>query len=88
MSLINSITLRDNLYKRMKLTNPNSLEYEIMCINLKTYSSILKKSIRASKLHYFLSMFAKYKSDIGNTWKTINEIISRKNKKFSPNISI
>ena len=79
MGLLKSITFRDNLCKRMKLTNPNSREYEIMCINLKTYNSILKRSIRAYK-HYFASIFAKYKSDIRNTWKTINEIISRKKK--------
>ena len=65
----------------MLLTNPNSREYEIMCINLKTYSTILKRSIRASKQHYFASTFAKYKSDIRNIWKTINVIISRKNNK-------
>ena len=80
MGLLKSIKFRDNLCKRMKLTYPNSREYEIMCINLKTYNTILKRSIRASK-HYFAFTFAKYKSDIRNTWKTINKIISRKNKK-------
>ena len=65
----------------MKLINPNSREYEIMCINFKTYNTILKRSIHASKQHYFASTFAKYKSDMRNTWKTINEIISRKNNK-------
>lgn len=67
----------------MKLTNPNSREYEIMRINLKTYGTILKRSLRESKQHYFASTFAKYKCDIRNTWKTINEIISRKNNKNS-----
>ena len=35
MDLLKSVTFRDKLYKRMTLTNPNSWEYEIMCINLK-----------------------------------------------------
>ena len=63
MGLLKSIKFRDKLYKRMKLTNPNSREYEIMCINLKTYNTILKRSICASKQHYFASTFAKYKSE-------------------------
>ena len=55
VGLLKSLKFRDNLYKRMKLTNPNSREYEIMCMNLKTYNTILKRSIRASKQHYFAS---------------------------------
>ena len=81
MGILKYIKFRDKLYKRMKLTNPNSREYKIMCINLKTHNTILKRSIRASKQHYCASIFAKYISDIRNTWKTINEIISRKNNK-------
>ena len=38
--LLNSIRFRDNLYKRMKLTNPTSREYEIIYINIKTYNKI------------------------------------------------
>ena len=91
MGLLKSITFRDKLYKRMKLTNPNSQQYEIMCINLKTYNTILKRSIRASKQHYFVSTFAKYKSDIRNTWKTINEMKlfqEKTTRNVFPNLSI
>ena len=74
----------------MKLTNPNSREYEIMFVNLKTYNTVLKRSIHASKQCYFAPTFAKYKSYIRNTWKIINEIISRKNNKkcFSESLNI
>ena len=64
----------------MKLTNPASREYQIMNINLKTYNKILKRSIYAAKQHFLESTFNKYKSDIRNTWKTINKLMSRNKK--------
>ena len=76
--LLRSIRFRDNLYKKIKLTNPASLEYETLRINLKTYNKILRTSICAAKQQFLAFMFEKYKSDIKNTWKTINEILSKK----------
>ena len=51
-----------------------------MNINLKTYNKILKRSIYAAKQHFLESTFNKYKSDIRNTWKTINKLMSRNKK--------
>ena len=88
--LLKSIRFRDNLYKKMKLTNPTSRDYEVMRINLKTYNRIIKASLRAAKQHFFAITFAKYKSDIKNTWKTINEALSgnRPSEKQSLPISL
>ena len=63
----------------MKLINPVLREYEILYINLQTYNKILKRSIRVAKQLFFRIYinFNRYKSDIRNTWKTINEILSR-----------
>ena len=72
-SLLKSNRFLDKLYKQLKLTNPNSLNYEKNCINLKTYNGILKTNIRAAKQIYFDSCFNQFKNDIRNTWKTINE---------------
>ena len=44
--LLRSIRFRDNLYKKIKLTNPASIEYETLRINLKTYNNILKMLIQ------------------------------------------
>ena len=35
-----SIRRRDKLYKQLKLTNPDSSEYDMLLINLKTYNTI------------------------------------------------
>ncbi len=40
-SIIRSIQYRDNLYKKHKMTNPHSSEFDIQNINLKTYNTIL-----------------------------------------------
>ena len=83
--LLRLIRFRDNLYKKIKLSNPASREYETLRINLKTYNKILRTSICADKQQYLAFTFDKYKSDIINTWKTINEILSKKgNKNASP----
>ena len=83
--LLRSIRFRDDLYKKIKLSNPASREYETLKINLKTFNKILRTSICAAKQQCLAFTFDKYKSDIRNTWKTINEILSKKgNKNASP----
>ena len=56
-----------------------------MIINLKTYNTILRKSILAEKQKFLIYTFNKYKSDIKNTWNTLNEVLSRNCKhKYVP----
>ena len=43
--LLRSIRFRDDLYKKIKLRNPASREYETLKINLKTFNKILRTSI-------------------------------------------
>ena len=74
--LLASIRHRDKLYKQIKLTNPDSPEHEMLLINLRTYV-ILKRSFRIAKQLYFETHFNQLKLDIKNTWKTINEILSK-----------
>ena len=61
--LLKSIKYRDKLYKRLKLTDPNSANYDTININLKTYNGILKTSIRAAKQAYFELCFNRFKND-------------------------
>ena len=54
-------------------------------INLNSYNAILTRSFRIAKQNYFETCFNKFKSDIKNTLKTINEIICKdKTKKTLP----
>ena len=87
--LLKSIKYRDKLYKRLKLTDPNSANYDTININLKTYNGILKTSIRAAKQTYFELCFKRFKNDIKNSWKTINDILSKtKIQKKSPTVIV
>ena len=88
--MLKSIKYRDKLYKRLKLTDPNSANYDTININLKTYNGILKTSIRAAKQAYFELCFKCFKNDIKNTWKTINDILSKTKiqKKKSPTVVV
>ena len=69
---------------KLKLTNPASREYETLKINLKTYNRILITNICAANKQFLAYTFDKYKSDIRNTWKNINEILSHGNKNTFP----
>ena len=44
--IIRSITFRDRLYLKMKLSPKDTAEHTAVKINLKTYNHILKRNIR------------------------------------------
>ena len=62
--ILRSIQYRDKLYKQLKLTHPNSSNYEIINVNLKTYNTTLKHTIRAAKKVYFENTFYRFKNHI------------------------
>ena len=75
--IIKSIKYRDKLYKKLKMTHHESPDFIILKVNLKSFNTLLKKTIRAAKYMYYESTFTKNKTNIRNTWKTINAIISK-----------
>ncbi len=58
------------------MTDDNSTNYYTLKTNLKTYNSILKKSIRIAQIKYYEAIFSKFKGDIRGTWKSINDIVT------------
>lgn len=79
--IINSIKFRDKLYHKMKSTTINTTLYNTLKVNLNTYNNILRKLIREAKRLYFHSLFSKFKNDLKNTWKTINDVMGRSKSK-------
>ena len=75
--IIKSIKYRDNLYLRLKLTYPNTATYLDIKTNLRTYNSILKKSIREAKRIHFSRIFIQCENNVKETWNTINKIIRK-----------
>ena len=76
--ILKSIKYRDSLYKKIKISQIGTVEYNTNKINLRTYNKILKRSIRIAKINYYSSCFNKYKNDIKKTWQTISDIMNRK----------
>ena len=62
--IIISITFRDKLYLKMKLSPKDTAEYTTIKIDLKTYNNILKRNIRQAKMLYYQHQFDQYKNNI------------------------
>ena len=75
--ILHSIQYRDNLYKKLKLLCPESIQYQREKLNLKAYNNILSRSIRIAKKDYFINEFEKYKNDIRKTWDTLKSILNK-----------
>ena len=87
--ILRSLQKRDSMYRHLKCISPASPDYDRSKTNLKTFNTILRKSIREAKFIYFSSMLTKYKNDSKKSWKLINSLISRsKNKKEFANLFV
>ena len=69
--------IRDNLYLCLKHTDPKTASYLDIKTNLRTYNSILKKSIREAKQIPFSRIFIQCENNIKNPWNTINKVIRK-----------
>ena len=81
--VLNSIKYRDGIYKNLRKTNKSTTRYQEFKQQLRVYNTILKKTIREAKFSYYNRQFEINKSNMKNTWSTINEIICKsKHKQF------
>ena len=72
--IINSISFRDNMYRKLKQTSHDSQNFETLTINLRTYNNILKRNIKQAKKAYYQEAFQKHQNDIKSTWRIIKDI--------------
>lgn len=75
--IIKSIKKRDKLYASLKSIPSNSPDYNVKKINLKTFNSILRKSIKLAKKTYYYSTLEKNKQDMKQTWNVIKDLLNR-----------
>ncbi|MGB1899487.1 MAG: reverse transcriptase family protein, partial [Candidatus Kariarchaeum pelagius] len=76
--ILRSIRYRDKLYKSWRLAQSTPEICENIKTNLSTYNCILKRVIRDAKKIYYGNCFSRFKNDLRNTWRTINEILGRR----------
>ena len=85
--IIHSIKYRDSLYRKLKKTNAQSPEYNVLSNNLRIYNSILKKNIRLGKRDYYTKKFDEF--NIRRTWFTINDVLNKNKTRDSfPNFFV
>ena len=77
--ILKSIKFRNELYKKMRKSDPNTIKYNILSTNLNTYNRILKRSIRIAKKRHYQNIFKIYSGNVKKTWSMINDIL-HKNK--------
>ena len=75
---LHSIKFRDNLYRELKKSYPNSDIFSTLKVNLKTYNKI--RICFAKQMHY-KPKFDKYKYDLKGTLEVIRTILSKTNIK-------
>ena len=75
--IIKSIKFRDNLYKSLKTTLPNTETFRVKKENLKIYNKLLKKVIKDAKIHYYRTHFEQCKNDSKKTWKVIKNVLHK-----------
>ena len=83
--ILKSIKFKNKLYKDMKLSTPQSPEFETLKTNLNNYNKILRYNIRLAKQKYFQTSFINCNQNIKKTWSIINDVLNKtKNKKDFP----
>ena len=78
--IIRSIKVRNKMYKVFKLTDITSSDFIIRKTNLRTYNTILRKTIIEAKKLYYNRLFLTHKTNIKETWKNIKSVINKENK--------
>ena len=78
--IINSISFRDYMYRKLKQTSHDSHNFETPKINLRNYNKILKRNIKQAKKAYYQEAFQKHKNDIKSTWRIIKDILNKSQK--------
>ena len=82
--LLKSIHSRDRLHKKA-LKETNTHRKDILLTKFKLKRNMIITLLRKSKHDYYTKFFAENKSDIKETWKGINKIITQNKKKaFHP----
>ena len=82
--IIKSIKYRDKLYRNLKCMSKYSPFYANTKLNLKTYNTILKQTIRHAKFIFYNNQFNKCKNDTKKTWATIKEVINKRDSRSFP----
>ena len=77
--ILQSLKYRDTLYRKLK-RKANTNGYDTLAVNLKTYNTILRKSLREAKRIYFTEKFNKTKGDMKKSWSVLKSLLNSRHK--------
>ena len=78
--IMNSIKYRDKLYIKLKKTKMTNPFYNSRYNELREYNRILRNNINSAKKMFYDCEFRKYRDNMKQTWRVINDILGQKNK--------
>ena len=76
-SLLTEIKKRDELYRYLNSTKPETYNYTVKEAELKIKVKEVRKLKRETKAEYYNLEFNKSKNDIKKTWETIDDVMSK-----------
>ena len=82
--ILKSINNRNKLYKKLKQSRIDSLDYIVKKTDFNKYRNTLSKTITNAKRVYYNQIFDRYKYDMKKTWNIISETLNRKVKNPIP----
>ena len=83
--ILKSVNKKNSLYKKMKKTETDSINYETRKQEFNAYKSTLRRLINQAKKLYFSGQFLKQRGNGRKTWQTIDNALHRKSNRISPN---
>ena len=84
--ILKSVNKKNSLYKKIKKTETDSINYETRKQEFNAYKSTLRRLINQAKKLYFSGQFLKQRGNGRKTWQTIDNALHRKSNRISPNV--
>ena len=82
--ILKSINNRNKLYKKLKQSRIDSINYIAKKTDFNKYRNTLSKTITNAKRVYYNQIFDRYKYDMKKTWNIISETLNKKVKNPIP----
>ena len=76
--ILKSINHRNKLYKNLKQTQIDAINYVAKKANFNQYRNRLNKTIALAKRMYYKHIFDQFKYDMKKTWAILSDILNRK----------
>jgi len=82
--ILRSINHRSRLYKKLKQTHVDNINYIHRKINFNKYRNTLRKVIDKAKKIYYTNLFDRFKNNIKKTWSLISETLNKTKQSLIP----